>query len=84
MTNNDVREILCRVFDDDANDLVAEWHAWYRPEKWLGMHRALGAFIRQRLNRVALTGQEDGWTEPEHYAYRPSQLAAPQRMESML
>lgn len=33
---------------------------------------------------VALTGQEDGWTEPEHYAYRPSQHPAPQRMESML
>ena len=43
-----VREILCRVFDDGADAGMTEWRAWYKPTEWLHWSRALGAFIRLR------------------------------------
>lgn len=43
-------EVLCRVFDDGADEGMEEWRAWYQPHQWLNGSRALGAFIRHRLN----------------------------------
>jgi hypothetical protein len=48
--NHDALEVLCRVFDDGVDVAYYEWLEWYRPEQWLGHSRALGAFIRQRLD----------------------------------
>jgi len=43
-------EVLCRVFDDGAEREVYEFRDWYKPSQWLGFSRALGAFIRKRLD----------------------------------
>ncbi len=48
---HDALEVLCRVFDDGADAAFEEWTAWYDPKEWLGPSRALGAFIRKRLER---------------------------------
>lgn len=42
-------EVLCRVFDDGADDGVQEWLAFDK-SGWLSSERALGAFIRGRLD----------------------------------
>lgn len=51
--DNTVLQVLCRVFDDGADRAMEEWFAWYRPGQWLGFSRALGAFIRQRVDAAA-------------------------------
>lgn len=43
-------EVLCRVFDDGADVGMDEWLRWRDPSQWLNPQRALGAFIRRRLN----------------------------------
>lgn len=44
-------EVLCRVFDDGADVAHDEWLTWYKSSEWLHPSRALGAFIRLRLER---------------------------------
>lgn len=53
MDENDVLQVLCRVFDDGADVAMDEWREWYKPEQWLGRARAVGAFIRGRVERLA-------------------------------
>ena len=53
----DALEVLCRVFDDGADVAHQEWLEWYKPTHWLHPSRALGAFIRLRLDR--LKGETD-------------------------
>lgn len=48
----DACAVLCRVFPDGADQGMEEWREWYKPEQWFGMHRALGAFISQRLENI--------------------------------
>lgn len=43
-------EILCRVFDDGADEGMQEWLAFDKTG-WLSPQRALGAFIYRRLER---------------------------------
>ncbi len=45
------REVLCRVFDDGADEGLQEWLDFDK-SGWLWWGRALGAFIRIRLNRL--------------------------------
>ena len=47
---SDAANILCRVFDD-FDEAMEEFRAFYDPAQWLHGYRALGAFIRQRLDR---------------------------------
>jgi hypothetical protein len=49
MDTNDVLQVLCRVFDDGADQGMDEWLAWYKPEHWFHSARGLGAFIFTRL-----------------------------------
>ena len=44
-------EVLCRVFDDGADDGFGEWLAFDK-SRFLHWSRALGAFIRQRLGET--------------------------------
>lgn len=44
-------QVLCRVFDDGADEGFQEWLVWYDPTSWLSAQRALGAFIHERLER---------------------------------
>jgi hypothetical protein len=60
--NANALEILCRVFDDGADVAMEEWYAWYNPDEWWHWSRALGAFIRLRLDTVA-KAQDHGVTE---------------------
>jgi len=43
-------EVLCRVFDDGADERYQRWLAFYESSKWLHPSRALGAFIRSELD----------------------------------
>lgn len=56
-------EVLCRVFDDGADRGFDEWRQWRDPGDWLSPQRALGAFIRKRLNRAALDDDQGETTK---------------------
>lgn len=47
--DGDVLAILCRAFDDGADEGMEEWRAWYKPSEWFSPQRALGAFIWGRI-----------------------------------
>lgn len=49
---SDCREVLCRVFDD-FDEAWEEWLAWWNPTQWFHEYRALGAFIRTRIDARA-------------------------------
>ncbi len=65
--------VLCRVFDDGADVAMEEWRAWYEPGDWFTASRALGAFIRQRLEKAASTPspRHAAQTDDEHTAACP-------------
>ena len=46
---SDAANILCRVFDD-LDEAMEEFRAFYDPAQWLHGYRALGAFIRTRID----------------------------------
>ena len=52
-------EVICRVFDDGADRGFEEWRNWRDPGDWLSPQRALGAFIRRRLNGSAASATPD-------------------------
>ena len=55
LANEVALEVLCRVFDDGADKGYREWLD-YDQTQWLWWGRALGGFIRQRLDRLGSTG----------------------------
>lgn len=65
--DNIALQILCRVFDDGADVAMEEWLA-YDKAKWLSPERALGGFIRSRLDRSAgdLRAAIDAATAPHN------------------
>lgn len=52
------REVLCRVFDDGADKGMDEWQDFYAKGGWFWWGRALGAFIRVRLDDMAADGSQ--------------------------
>ncbi len=47
-TQNAAEVILHTVLQDEADEFLA----WYQPEHWLGMHRAVGVFLRMKLEEA--------------------------------
>lgn len=54
--DNVALQVLCRAFDEDPADLMEEWHAFDK-SGWLWWGRALGAFVRRKIN--ALRGDNE-------------------------
>lgn len=58
--NNVVLQVLCRAFDQDVSEVMAEWREFYgEGEGWLWYARGLGAFIggKRRTELAALREQ---------------------------
>ena len=64
LARSDVVQVLARAYDDDIAELMEEWDAWYQPEQWLHIYRALGAFIHQRNECLASRAASPGSTAP--------------------
>ena len=54
MDENDVVQILCRVFEDamDEGGAYGQWRAWYKPADWFHRSRAFGAFLYTLLEPI--------------------------------
>lgn len=50
--DNVALQVLCRVFDDDPADVMQEWYAFDK-SGWFWWGRALGAFIRRKIDANA-------------------------------
>lgn len=54
-TGNAAMVILRAVLDERDVD---EFLGWYKPEKWMGIHRAAGVFIRMKVDELRKSADE--------------------------